>query len=67
MQPPISEPLLLRVDEVAALTGLKVRAVYRAAAEGRIPGVRRLGRALYFSKPELLHWLGAIGPREAAR
>jgi excisionase family DNA binding protein len=63
MGPTDCEPLLLRVSQVAKLTGLTDRAIYRAAAEGRLPGARRIGRTLLFSRLELLRWLGAITER----
>ena len=55
------KPLLLRVPDVARLLDLSERAVYRRIAEGSLPGVRRLGRSVFVSRPELLRWLGQQG------
>lgn len=48
--------LLLRAADVAALTGFSPRAVYRLAAQGRLPGVVRVGRTLRFSRAAVLRW-----------
>ncbi len=56
--------LLIRIGELSSLTGLPVRTLYRAAAEGRIPGVRRIGRSLYFARPEIKRWLGSAAAGE---
>jgi excisionase family DNA binding protein len=60
--------LLLRADEAAALLGLSLRALYRFAAEEKIPPevVVRLGRSVRFSKPRLLAWLGSTNGDELA-
>lgn len=52
-------PLLLTIREAAQLIGRPERVLYRWAAEGRLPGVKRLGRAVFIAQPELLSWLGA--------
>jgi excisionase family DNA binding protein len=53
-----SAPLLLTIKQAASLLGMPERALYRWAAEGRLPGLRRIGRSLYIARPELLAWLG---------
>lgn len=53
--------LLLRVSDVAALVGQPERTIYRWAAQGRLPGVKRLGRALFIARLELERWLGLDG------
>jgi excisionase family DNA binding protein len=51
-------PLILTVDEVAELLRVNRKTVYQAAANGDIPGVRRLGhRTLRFYGPALAQWL----------
>jgi excisionase family DNA binding protein len=63
-------PVLLRVREAAALLGVSERVLYSWAARKVIPSecVVRSGRALYFSRPRLLQWLGAAdaAPRPPA-
>lgn len=51
-------PLLLTIREAAKLLGRPERILYRWASEGRLPGARRVGRALYVARPELMAWLG---------
>ena len=55
------QPLLLRAEDAAALLGVSVRAVYRIAAERKIPPacIVHLGRSVRFSRPALLRWLHA--------
>lgn len=50
-------PLLLTIRETSRLLGISERILYRWASEGRLPGLRRIGRALYVSRPELIAWL----------
>jgi len=60
--------LLLSIRETAQLLGRPERVLYRWASEGRLPGLRRIGRALYVARPELLEWLGtADGSGELPR
>jgi excisionase family DNA binding protein len=54
--------LLLTIQQAASLLGIPPRRLYRMAAEGRLPGVRRIGRTLYLARPELARWLE---PRDA--
>jgi excisionase family DNA binding protein len=49
--------VLLTADEMAALLKVPPKSVYAMAAEGALPGVRRLGRRLRFYRPEVLAWL----------
>ncbi len=58
--------LLLTVREAAVLLGQPERRVYRWLAEGRLPGGRRLGRAVYIARPELERWLSLSGTELAA-
>ena len=50
-------PSILTVDELAALLRINRKTAYDAIAEGRIPGVRRVGRAIRISKDAVLNWL----------
>ena len=55
---PLQElPLLLNVDETAALLRSTRGAVYVMAARGQLPGVTRIGRRLLVRSDELLDWL----------
>jgi excisionase family DNA binding protein len=60
-------PLLLNVDETAALLRTTRTAIYALAARGRIPGLTRLGRRVLFRSQDLLRWLDqnrAPSPKE---
>lgn len=62
--------LLMTIREAAQLLGQPERRLYRWAAEGRLPGVRRFGRAVYVSREELERWLvgnGAAASSEEPR
>jgi excisionase family DNA binding protein len=50
-------PLLLTVDETAALLRKTRKGVYVMAERGLLPGVTRLGRRVLFRTDVLLHWL----------
>jgi hypothetical protein len=58
-------PALLTVAEAAALAGRPEpqfpKRLYRWAAQGQIPGVRRIGRAIYIVRAEFDAWLGLDG------
>jgi excisionase family DNA binding protein len=62
------QPLLLRAEDAAPLLGVSVRAIYRLAAEHKIPAacVVRLGRSVRFSRPALLRWLHGEDAQRAA-
>jgi predicted DNA-binding transcriptional regulator AlpA len=62
------DSVLLRVPEAAALLRVSTRVLYTWVARRVIPPdcVIRSGRAIYFSRPKLLTWLGA-NPGEAPR
>ena len=62
--PPLEE-VLLTVDEMAALLKVHPKSVYAMAAEGALPGLRRLGRRVRFYRPEVVAWLE--GNRRAPR
>lgn len=48
---------VLTVDEVAALLRVNRKTVYNVIADGDIPGVLRLGRALRISRRAVVEWL----------
>lgn len=55
---PSSIPLVLTVDEVADLLRVNRKTIYKAAIDGEIPGVRRIGhRTVRFYGPALARWL----------
>jgi len=47
----------LTVDEVAQLLRVDRKTVYGAASRGEIPGCRRLGTVIRFSRDAVLNWL----------
>ena len=60
MTPPTSLdalPLLLTVDEVAALLRTTRKAIYAKVERGQIPYVRMSSRCLLFERDVLLAWL----------
>jgi excisionase family DNA binding protein len=57
---------VLTADEVAELLRVTRKTVYKAFRAGEIPGGRRLGTALRFSRSRVLQWL-ADGQERAAR
>jgi excisionase family DNA binding protein len=54
----MTRSLLMTIEETAVVLGVSKRVIYRWAAERRLPGLRRIGRALYVARPEVLAWLG---------
>ena len=50
-------PLLLTVDETAAILRTTRAAVYVMAARGHLPGVTRIGRRLLVRSADLVDWL----------
>jgi excisionase family DNA binding protein len=60
-------PLLLTVDEAAALLRTTPRAIYAMVARGQLPGVTRIRRRVLLRAEDLLHWLDqkrAPSPKE---
>jgi excisionase family DNA binding protein len=61
-------PSVLTVDEVAGLLRVNRKTVYELIGRGEIPGARRLGRALRFSRDAVLDWLRqGCGSRSSRR
>lgn len=60
-------PLLLTVDEAAALLRTTRKAVYAMVERSQVPGVIRIRRRVLFRAADLLHWLDqkcASSPKE---
>jgi excisionase family DNA binding protein len=60
-----SLPTVITVDEAAELLRVDRKTVYTAVQRGKLPGVRKVGRAIRIHRPTLVAWLGADGPRPA--
>jgi excisionase family DNA binding protein len=61
------QPLLLTVDEAAALLRTTRRAIYAMVERHQVPGVIRIRRRVLFRAADLLHWLDqkcASSPKE---
>jgi len=57
---------VLTADEVAKLLRVNRKTVYAAFKQGEIPGGRRIGGTIRFSRARVLEWLGqgqACAPR----
>lgn len=53
----IGEPAVLTADEVASLLRVNRKTVYTAFKQGQIPGGRRIGGTIRFSRTRVLEWL----------
>ena len=65
-----TEPLLLRVEEVAKLLACSKSQIYAMAKSGELPGVVKLGKAgVRVSKAALIAWInsGGIEDEDLAR
>jgi excisionase family DNA binding protein len=56
-RPRESLPILLTVDEAAALLRTTRRAIYAMIERRQLPGVIRIRRRVLFRADDLLHWL----------
>jgi excisionase family DNA binding protein len=56
-RPRESLPLLLTIDEAAALLRTTRRAIYAMIARRQLPGVVRIRRRALVRSDDLLHWL----------
>lgn len=63
---PEQPPEVLTADEVASLLRVSRKTVYAFFKKGEIPGGRRIGAALRFSRTRVLQWL-AEGQERALR
>jgi excisionase family DNA binding protein len=55
---PIEEPpAVLTVDELAAMLRVNRKTLYASFRAGEIPGGRRIGAAIRFSRDAVLRWL----------
>jgi excisionase family DNA binding protein len=59
-------PMVLTVDELAALLRVNRKTVYDALARGEIPGARRIGGRYRILRDAVVEWL-ASGQDRAAR
>jgi excisionase family DNA binding protein len=57
--PANSLPVVLTVDEVAALLRVDRKSVYSMIRRGKLPGVRRVNRAIRIGRDAVIRWLGA--------
>jgi len=51
-------PVMLSLNEAAALAGVSRNTVSRMASKGKVPGARRIGDRLLFNRRLFLSWLG---------
>ena len=56
-RPRDARPVLLTVDEAAALLRTTRRAIYAMIERRQLPGVIRIRRRVLFRADDLLHWL----------
>jgi len=54
------EPLLLRIDEAAALLSISRSAMYLYIAEGTIPTIK-IGRSRRVVRSDLIEWVERLG------
>lgn len=54
----MSEPEIMRAEDLARFLGVNRKTVYEYAARNVIPH-RRLGRRIIFSRAQVVSWLGA--------
>lgn len=50
---------LMTIDELAALLRLNKDTTYKAAAERKIPGVRKIGRTIRIHRQTVMAWLAS--------
>jgi excisionase family DNA binding protein len=60
------EPKVMTAEEVARLLRVNRKTVYAAFKQGEIPGGRRIGGTIRFSRERVLEWL-AQGQERAPR
>jgi len=52
-----TDPVVLTVDEAAALLRVDRKSIYESIRRGELPGVVRVGRVIRISRPALVQWL----------
>lgn len=57
-------PLVLTVDEVAELLRCDRKTVYSMIEQGKLPGVRKVGRSIRIAREPLLAWLRQDAPSQ---
>ena len=57
----VMEPATLKVEEAAKLLGIGRQTAYELAAQGKLPGARRLGRRIVVSRKSLDEFLAGSG------
>jgi excisionase family DNA binding protein len=62
---PIASPVIITVDELAALLRVNRKTVYDALARGDIPGARRIGATYRIHRDAVLDWLASSQDRAA--
>lgn len=60
------QPAVLTAEEVARLLRINKKTVYAAFRQGEIPGGRRIGGTIRFSRKRVLEWL-ATGQEHVSR
>jgi len=55
-----SAPVLLTVDETAALLRTSRKAIYAMVARAQLPGVIRIGKRVLFRRVDLMQWLDSL-------
>ena len=67
MRSPERLPEVMKVNEVAEMLRVDRKTIYSMVERGQIPGVRRLGRCLRFSRRALVRWLDDVDAASNAR
>src|SRR5207244_6432824 len=61
--PPHLLPILMRLSEVSAFSGLHPNTIRRAIERGDLPALRRTSRSAFFHRKDILEWLGIGDPQ----
>jgi excisionase family DNA binding protein len=56
-EPVVGPPAVLTVDELASMLRVNRKTLYASFRAGEIPGGRRIGAAIRFSRDAVLRWL----------
>ena len=63
--PAVTQPLLIGCSEVARLTSLSPRSIWRLASAGQIPLPLRVGARRLWRRSEIVSWIEAGCPKAA--